>query len=222
MIGKDSVEITGGVFDITSGGDGIKATNDTDADKGFVLISGGTITINAKTDGIQAETNCTITGGTFKLTTVDDGIHANGLLEINSGTFEINSAEGLEATYVKINGGDININASDDGINAADKSTAYSVTCEINGGNITIVMGQGDTDAIDSNGNLYINGGTINITAQSPFDYDGESKLTGGTLIVNGQKTTSITNQFMGGGQMGGHGGENPGQYQQGGDRRRR
>ena len=63
-------------------------------------------------------------------------------------------------------------------------------------------MGQGDTDAIDSNGNLYINGGTINITAQSPFDYDGEAKYSGGTLIVNGTETTSITNQMMGGGGM--------------------
>ena len=60
-------------------------------------------------------------------------------------------------------------------------------------------MGQGDTDAIDSNGNLYINGGTIDITASSPFDYDGEAKYTNGTIIVNGTTTNEITNQMMGG-----------------------
>lgn len=60
-------------------------------------------------------------------------------------------------------------------------------------------MSSGDTDAIDSNGNLYINGGTINITGNSPFDYDGEAKYTGGKLIVNGKETTELTNQFMGG-----------------------
>lgn len=49
---------------------------------------------------------------------------------------------------------------------------------------------------------MYINGGTINITGQSAFDYDGEAKYTGGDLTVNGTKTTTITNQF--GGQMGG------------------
>ena len=64
-------------------------------------------------------------------------------------------------------------------------------------------MGQGDTDAIDSNGNIYINDGEINITAQSPFDYDGEAKLNGGKLIVNGEETTTITNQFMGGNMEG-------------------
>ena len=87
-------------------------------------------------------------------------------------------------------------------IKTFNKSTNYSVTVEINGGTITIVMGQGDTDGIDSNGNIYITGGAINITGQSAFDYDGEAKYTGGTVIVNGEKITTITNQF--GGQMGG------------------
>lgn len=68
-------------------------------------------------------------------------------------------------------------------------------------------MGQGDTDAIDSNGDLYINGGTLNITAQSPFDYDGQANYTGGTMIVNGSETTTITNQMMGGGMGGMQGG---------------
>ena len=63
-------------------------------------------------------------------------------------------------------------------------------------------MKSGDTDALDSNGNLYINGGKLNITANSPFDYDGEAKYTGGEMIVNGNTTTSITNQMMGGGGM--------------------
>ena len=69
-------------------------------------------------------------------------------------------------------------------------------------------MGTGDTDAVDSNGDLYINGGTLTINAQSPFDYDGTAQKNGGTLIVNGSETDSITNQMMGGmgGQMGGPG----------------
>ena len=70
-------------------------------------------------------------------------------------------------------------------------------------------MGSGDTDAVDSNGNLVIAGGTLDITAQSPFDYDGTCEKTGGTLIINGTETESITNQMMGGGngRRGGFGG---------------
>ena len=67
-------------------------------------------------------------------------------------------------------------------------------------------MGQGDTDAIDANGDILITGGTLDITAQSPFDYDGTANYTDGTIIVNGSTTNQITNQMMGGpgGNMGG------------------
>ena len=73
---------------------------------------------------------------------------------------------------------------------------------------LILAKSQGDTDGMDSNGNLYINGGTINITGQSPFDYDGEAKYNGGTIIVNGETTNTITSQMMGGG-MGGPNGMN-------------
>ena len=124
---------------------------------------------------------------------------------IDGGTFTISSAEGIEATNITINDGNITISASDDGINAANKSTAESVCITINGGNIKITMGQGDTDGIDSNGDLYITGGTVDITGQSACDYDGKAEKTGGKLIVNGQETDTIPNQMMGGhGGMGG------------------
>lgn len=215
--GKDNVAIVDGNITINAGGSAIKSTNDTEDGKGYIAIDGGTFNLTATTDGIHAEGNVTINGGNFTINAGDDGIHGVGLLEINNGTFNIKAAEGIEATYVRINGGTINIEASDDGINAANKSTAYSATVEINGGELTITMGQGDTDGIDSNGNLYINGGTINITGQSPFDYDGEAVYNGGTMIVNGEETTEITNQFDGGMQGGGmmkggmnNGGERP------------
>ena len=85
------------------------------------------------------------------------------------------SKEGIESTRVQINGGSIDIYATDDGINAAEK-TSNAMFIEVNGGNITINMAQGDTDAFDSNGDLFIRGGTINIQAHSPFDADGKTE----------------------------------------------
>ena len=180
--GKDSVEISDGTFTINAGGDGIKASNDEDTSLGYVAITGGTFNITAKSDGIQGITKVTISGGTLNIT----------------------GAEGIEATYVKIDNGTISISASDDGINASKKSNVSTPTVEINGGNITIKMGQGDTDGIDANGNIYINGGTINITANSAFDYDGTAEKKCGTIIVNGSELNTITNQMMGGGMKGG------------------
>jgi len=200
---KDDLKITGGTINVTCTSDAIEANNS-------IAISGGTITINSKKDGLHSEysedTNVGyifISGGTINIKATDDAIHATTLVQIDGGTITTNSREGIEATFVQINDGTIKITASDDGINAGSKSKKYTVTIQINGGNLTIDMGQGDTDAIDSNGNLYINGGTINITAQSPFDYDGEGKLNGGNVTVNGSKVTELTNQMMGGGQGG-------------------
>lgn len=88
----------------------------------------------------------------------------------------------------------------------------------MNGGKLTIKMGQGDTDAIDSNGTLTVNGGVIDITAQFAFDAVGAITYTGGDIIVNGQKVSSISNSMMGGqGPMGQQAvpweGSNNGQY---------
>ena len=204
---KDDLKITGGTIVINCQSDGIEA-NDS------IAIADGNITIKTSKDAIHAENdedNSTgyvyIYGGTLDLNAGSDGIQATTIAQIDGGTLNITAAEGIEGTFVQINGGTINISSSDDGINGANKSSAYSVTVEINGGDITISMGQGDTDAIDSNGDLYINGGTLNITAQSPFDYDGQANYTGGTMIVNGTETTTITNQMMGGGMGGMQGG---------------
>lgn len=183
----------------SSDGAGIKCKEGTNVT--VKLVGTNTITANNDNDGINSEGDLTITGdGSLTVNAADDGIHADGMLTVESGTLNVTAHEGLEATYIKINGGDIAINATDDGINAGAKSDKYSVKIEINGGNLTINMGQGDTDAIDSNGDLVINGGTISITAQSPFDWDGTGQLNGGTVTVNGQTISQLTSQF--GGQM--------------------
>lgn len=198
----NSIEIDNGDFNITtkitnsnsdSSAKGIKAENS-------IVINNITLKANTKDDAIHSNKGITINSGDFDITSTDDAIHADGKVEINDGKYNISASEGIEATYIKINKGTINISASDDGINAGKKSNDYEATVEINDGNITIKMANGDTDGIDSNGNLYINGGTINITCNSPFDYDGKAEYNGGTLIVNGTKTNEITNQMMGGG----------------------
>lgn len=204
--GKDDLKITGGTYVISCVKSAVEA-NDS------IRIADGSITVTACNDGLHAENDdddtsgyIFIAGGTININAADDGIHATSYLTIDDGNITITAAEGLEGTVITINGGKIDITASDDGINAAKKSSAYQPSLTINGGEISVDMGAGDTDAIDSNGDLYINGGTLNINAQSPFDYDGYCEYNGGTLIVNGSETNTITNQMMGGG-MGGRGG---------------
>ena len=192
---KDDLTINGeGSLKITSpAGHGIVCKDD-------MVIASGTYDITASEDGINTNESLAIADCDMTIEAGDDAVHTDGMLQIDGGSFDITAAEGLEGTYIVINDGSITISASDDGINAAQKSDSYTPTVEINGGNITITMGQGDTDGIDSNGNIFINGGEISITGQSACDYDGTAELNGGTLTVNGQQVTTIPNQMMGGG----------------------
>ena len=209
---NDDLKLTGGTWNITASDTALKAHDS-------LCVYDGTYTVKAGNDGLHAEDSdddtagsIVIQGGTFNIQAGDDGVHATTSVTVYGGTLTISAAEGIEATQVIINDGTVSVKATDDGINAGRKSSSLSVKIEINGGDISVSMGAGDTDAIDSNGDLVITGGTIDITAQSPFDYDGQCSYTGGTIIVNGQETNSITNQMMGGGMMGGQGGQFGGQ----------
>lgn len=196
---KDDLKVTGGTYNLTAVGHGLEA-NDS------IRVYDGLLTINAGKDALHSENEVDATfgyiyiqNGTINITSSDDAIHSNTIVQIEGGTINIESAsEGIEATFIKINGGDITLYATDDGINAANKSD-NDVRIEVNGGIITVTMASGDTDGFDSNGDLYINGGSINVTANSAFDADGARVLNGGTVIVNGQQVTEITVQQMGG-----------------------
>ncbi len=210
--GKDDLKVTGGTLNISCTADALEANES-------ILIADGTITIKSDKDGLHAENDedntvgsVYIAGGTITIEAGDDAIHATTIAQVDGGTISLTAAEGIEGTYIQLNDGEITVSASDDGINAGKKSNISTPTVEVNGGKITITMGSGDTDAVDSNGNLILNGGTLDITAQSAFDYDGTAQNNGTTLIVNGTETDTITNQMMGGrggmgGDMGGRGG---------------
>lgn len=205
ITGKDDVKFTGGTYVITCAKDAIEA-NDS------IRICGGTFTINSSKDGLHAEYSddtsvgyVYISGGTLNITASGDGIQATTTATIDGGTITISAAEGIEATHVIINDGTISIRASDDGINASRKSYYEDLLIEFYGGSTTIVMGSGDTDAVDSNGSVYVYDGYINITANSAFDYDVAGAIYGGTVIVNGSQITTMTTQQMGpGGNQGG------------------
>ena len=206
VVCKEDLKVSGGSYDITAGSKCLEA-NDS------IRIAGGRFTLNAGTDALHAEYDeddsvgyIYIEDGSFTIQAGDDGIHATTIVQIEGGSFVISAGEGIEATCIRINDGTFEIEASDDAVNGAQKSSVYRPTLEFNDGNITIVMGAGDTDGIDCNGDLVITGGTIQVTGNSSFDIDGNVSFTGGTVIVNGQQVDTIPNQMAG--MMGGFGGQ--------------
>lgn len=158
----------------------------------FIVIDGARVKINSSDDAIHTNSgNVLIKGGTLDLMTLDDGIHADELVKIDGGEITVNgSYEGIEGAYVEIGGGTINITASDDGINAASDDESVSEHIIISGGTITV---DASGDGLDSNGTIYVSGGTLIVYgpttgADTGLDADGGILIDGGNVFVASSK----------------------------------
>ncbi|WP_315512292.1 carbohydrate-binding domain-containing protein [Rothia aeria] len=208
--GKDYVDITGGIVNVTAAQDGIKSTNTNDESKGFTRLSAGSVTISAG----------------------DDGLKAPHTLEISGGTLNIEkSNEGIEAQYINILDGDVTVNSTDDGINASLKDSSSDTSSDTTSG--TAPAGQqtqqnqngqaqqapagggtapgGSQGSTGQNQNMpqpptdgampgggggtfevvdaaiNISGGTVVVNAEGDgIDSNGTATFSGGTVTVNG------------------------------------
>lgn len=154
----------------------------------FIVIDGARVKINSSDDAIHTNSgNVLIKGGTLDLTTLDDGIHADELVKIDGGEITVNGAyEGIEGAYVEIGGGTIYITASDDGINAASDDESVNEHIIISGGTIMV---DASGDGLDSNGTIYVSGGTLIVYgpttgADTGLDADGGILIDGGNVFV--------------------------------------
>ena len=134
--GEDTVTVYSGNIDVTTHeGDGIKCGAD-DTPTGDIVIHGGTFTIDAYADGIQATANLTIHGGVFDITCFggytatydgdsDAYPSAKGLKASGSYTDENGVETDATECYLTINGGYFLINSPDDAIHS-DKDVAVT------------------------------------------------------------------------------------------------
>ena len=187
--------IAGGTYTIAAGDDGIHANYDT-------IITDGSITITDSYEGIEGR-RITVSGGTINLTASDDGINAAtggssdeqrmpGGQKGEFGGFgrqkgaDVQSQDGQQSQEMQM---------SQDGQQPQEMQAPASrsasdddVYVKITGGTITVNAGG---DGIDSNGNLYITGGTVYVAGPTSngdgaLDYEEEASITGGTLIAAG------------------------------------
>ena len=208
--GKDYVDITGGIVNVTAAQDGIKSTSTDDESMGFTRLSAGSVTVSAG----------------------DDGLKAPRTLEISGGTLNIEkSNEGIEAQYINILDGDVTVNSTDDGINASLKDSSSDTSSDTTSG--TAAAGQqtqqnqnGQTQQAPAGGGaapggsqgstgqnqnmpqppadgampgggggtfevvdaaINISGGTVVVNAEGDgIDSNGTATFSGGTVTVNG------------------------------------
>ena len=153
-------------------------------------ITGGTVTIDAAQDGIHANDSARLCGMDLTVTAGDDGVtvsndEGTGHFYMESGTLSIPACcEGVEAVDVTVAGGRLEIAPTDDGINAS------------GGGEVRVVNDAGrDADGLDSNGSIFISGGSTflsvngsggNCALDAGTESGGVCQITGGTVVAAG------------------------------------
>lgn len=162
--------------------------------EGGLVVNGGVFTMDTVDDGLHTGADLLVTAGEFTLSSGDDAVHSDAALTIQNGTFTIPYCyEGLEGLSITIEDGTFTITSHDDGLNAAggaDSSgfggfgagpqDAFSASSDsfivINGGTFTVVS---SGDCIDSNGDMTINGGTLDLTTNDGSE-DNPGQMGGG------------------------------------------
>ena len=178
---NSSILFTGGIVQIKSGDDGFHADEN-------LTVTDGEITITESYEGLEA-LHLEISGGTITLTATDDGLNAAGGTDEsgfggmrggdNFGGFGGKGGMGGSSDgTILISGGVISITASGDGIDA-------NGSLEITGGHITVTgPTQGDTATLDYDTTGVISGGTFIGTGASNMA-QSFSDSTQGVIAVN-------------------------------------
>jgi hypothetical protein len=176
-----------------------------------ITISAGIIDINSRDDGLHSSGTITVTGGFITVATDDDGVHAEKALYVkdNANISVTLAYEGMESPDMNLEGGITSVITTDDGWNAAGGTSTTSTggntgrggpggfggsgfgpgsgstgKLTVTGGYHYIYVGTGDTDGVDSNGDITISGGVIIV----------ECRMNGGMGgMVDSDGTTNIS-----------------------------
>lgn len=175
-----------------------------------ITISAGIIDINSRDDGLHSSGNITVSGGSVTVATDDDGVHAEKALYVkdNANISVTLAYEGMESPDMHLEGGITSVITTNDGWNAAGgtststggntgrggpggfggggfgPSGGSTGKLTVTGGYHYIYVGTGDTDGVDSNGDITISGGVIVV----------ECRMNGGMGgMVDSDGTTNIS-----------------------------
>ncbi len=171
----------------------------------FLISGSGQNAEYCEAKAVKADGAITINKGTINISSADDGIKSKTSVTINGGDVIVsNSVEGIESVFVTVNNGNVNVLASNDGINTS-KGTVNGGTESNDGSSFTInggyvVSGALQGDAMDSNGNVAMTGGTLILhgppsAPEEAIDFNGTFNISGGFFIAAG--TNSNMNKPM-------------------------
>lgn len=211
---KDSLSIAGGTFDLSAAsGDAIQVNNTEDTEKGWIGIDGGTFSIQAGNDGIQAETDLKIATAALSIKTGEGaamsnpdsetsykGLKAGNALIIDDGTYKIDSADDSihSNNTITLSNGTYDLASGDDGIHAdndlsiTDGKITVSTSYEgLEASTITIAGGEHLITASDDGINA--GGGSDSSEGEGQFGADSFGGGPGGGDQADESKLITIT-----------------------------
>lgn len=166
--GKDSNTVDSATLIVTSGGDALRSTNDTDDTLGWVSVSNATLVLTSGEDGVQAETwasfaavDVTVTsGGGSSVDPSEDtsakGIKAGADLTLESGSYVMDCSDDAFHTNgdLTVKGGMYTISSGDDAFHADETLTVVDGDIEVTA----------CYEGLEGS-NVNVEGGSISITA---------------------------------------------------------
>lgn len=182
---KDDLVITGGSYEIASGGHALEANDLIQVDGGsFILVSGK--------DGLHAENNddatlgsILVNSGVFDITSEGDGINSAVTLEITGGEFNIVTGGSVEPQASSDFGGRLfgETQTTDTTDTASQKGIKATGNLSIQAGSFNI---DSYDDAVHTNADMTLDGGSFNIlTGDDAFHADGTFKLNDGDVTIS-------------------------------------
>lgn len=206
-------QMDGGTLNINASGDGVdvsfkgvnKGTKDQYAMNGMVFINGGTLNITTTglaTKGLKCDSTATVAGGTTVIL-----VSGNAYYDTTEADTSTPSALKCGGTFT-MTAGTLTLTATGEagrGINADNNVTFAGGTAVITttGDEFVYYSGGVSTDskshAVKSDAGIYVTGGNVYVFASSEDGValkqvkNGEAKITGGTVMLAGGKTSDIT-----------------------------
>ena len=163
-----------------------------------LVIADCGLDITAERDGLHAHESVRLTGMRLSVSAGSDGVSASnnqgtGFIFMRDGCLSVSGCyEGLEAAEVTVAGGALDIVPRDDGINAPSRNGVI----RLKGGSVTIRNSGGrDADGLDSNADIFLEGGTVMISvpndgSSNAIDYGRENggvcRIDGGNVVACG------------------------------------
>ena len=178
---KDDLVVTGGTITVNAPEDALRGRD-------CVKVLDGTFDLTSGEDAIKSnkDTDGTlgfvcIDGGTFDISAGDDAVHAETAVIANGGKVTVGSCvEGYEAQQVHVNGGEHSVTSSDDAINAS------AINASSDNGSSGSAM-----PAISEDCLIRIAGGAIWLDAGGDvIDSNGRIEVAGGTVTGCGPSAT--------------------------------